>query len=450
MNEDYDVVIVGGGTAGVVAAIQAGRAGAKTLLVEKTGILGGTIVNGGVNFPGLFHAWGRQVIAGIGWELVTRSVVEAGGTLPDFADYARPHWKLQIRVNRFVYAALCDEAVIDAGVDILFHTMLAGVKPLTEGGGWQVIFCTKGGLTEQSTKVLIDATGDANAAAMAGFPLNHPEENQPATLSCLANGYDLADLDIDAINDAFYAEVQAGRLTYTDASWNTTAPQIDRWLRSRGSQANHIHHINARDSEGKTRLELESRKSLLRLYRFLRQQPGLERLAIDQLAPECGVRETATIQGKRTVTVDDYTSGHVWDDAICNSFYPIDLHKSSQVGLQCEPLVEGVVPTIPRGALLPAGSSNFLTAGRCIASDRLANSALRVQATCMATGQAAGAIAALSASTGIDPEELPIADVHMLLRKHGAMVPGNETGRVERTGAVDANQRARPVRYEAI
>ncbi len=423
MNEHHDVVVIGGGTAGVVAAVQAGRAGAKTLLVEKTGILGGTTTNGGVNFPGLFHAWGRQVIAGIGWELVTRCVAETGGTLPDFANYARPHWQLRIRVNRFVYAALCDEAVVDAGVDILFHTMLAGVEPQAEGRGWQVTLCTKSGPTERDVAVLIDTTGDANATAMAGFPIRIPDENQPATLSCQASGYDLADLDIDAINSAFDAEVRAGRLTYTDASWNADAPNIDRWLRSRGSQANHIHHINARDSEGKTRLELASRRSLLRLYRFLRQQPGLETLVIDQLAPECGVRETTTIQGKRAVTVEDYTSGRTWDDAVCYFFYPVDLHRSSGGGLQCEPLVEGVVPTIPRGALLPAESSNFLVAGRCIASDRLANSALRVQATCMATGQAAGAIAALSASTGVDPEELPIADVHQLLREHSAIVP---------------------------
>ena len=138
---------------------------------------------------------------------------------------------------------------------------------------------------------------------------------------------------------------------------------------------------------------------------------------------DVGVRETATIQGKCAVTVEDYTSGRIWDDAVCYSFYPVDLHRSSGGGLQCEPLVEGVVPTIPRGALLPADSSNFLVAGRCIASDRLANSALRVQATCMATGQAAGAIAALSASTGVDPDELPIADVHQLLREHSAIVP---------------------------
>ena len=270
--------------------------------------------------------------------------------------------------------------------------------------------------------LVIDTTGYANAA-LTGLPVHIPDENQPVTLSCQAIGYDPEDLDIDFINRAFDAEVKAGLLAYTDASWNTTSPNIGRWLENRGVSANHIHHINARNSEGKTRLELESRKSLLRLYRFLRQQDGLKNLVIEQISPECGVRETATIRGKRTVTVEDYQSGRIWDDAVCYSFYPIDLHKSSGGGLQMEPLADGVVPTLPRGALLPAGSSNFLVAGRCIASDRLANSALRVQATCMATGQAAGAMAALSASTGVDPAELPMADVYALLREHGAIVP---------------------------
>ncbi len=425
MNDQYDVVVIGGGTAGVVAAVQAGRAGARTLLVEKTGMLGGTTTVGGVNFPGLFHAWGRQVIAGIGWELVTRCVTQAGGTLPDFADYERPHWQLQIRVDRFVYTALCDETVVDAGVDILFHTMIADVKPQAEERGWQVTVCTKNGLTESGAAVLVDATGDANAAGTAGLPVSVPDENQPATLAYRASGYNVADLDIDGINRAFDAEVRTGRLAYTDVSWNTTGPDVGAWLQRGGSQANHIHDINARDSEGKTRLELASRASLLRLYRFLRRQPGLEELVIDQVSPECGVRETATIQGKATVTVEDYQSGRVWDDAVCHSFYPIDLHESSGTGLHKVMLAEGVVPTVPRGALLPAGSRNFIVAGRCISSDRLANSALRVQATCMATGQAAGAMAALSARGHLDPEALPMGEVHALLRQHGAIVPGD-------------------------
>lgn len=97
----YDVIVVGGGTAGVIAAIQAGRAGAHTLLVEKNGMPGGTLTVGGINYPGLFHAWTYQVIAGIGWELVERCVSESGDTLPDFTrQQAKDHWKEQIRVNR--------------------------------------------------------------------------------------------------------------------------------------------------------------------------------------------------------------------------------------------------------------------------------------------------------------------------------------------------------------
>ncbi len=444
MNVDghYDVIVIGGGTAGAIAAIQAGRAGAKTLLIEKTGMLGGTTTNGGVNFPGLFHAWGRQVIAGIGWELVSRSVAEAGDTLPDFTDYKRGHWLLQVRVNAFLYAALADETAVAAGVDLLFHAMPAALAEAPGGDGWDVTLCTKTGLTACRACVVIDATGDANAASLAGLPVVIPEEAQPATLSCLAGGYDTAQLDLESINRAFDAEVKAGRLAYTDADWNPTSANVGAWLGKRGANASHVHHINARDSAGKTRLELEARKRLLRLYRFLRRQPGLGELDIAHLAPECGVRETAIIRGKSTVTVADYCSGRLWDDAVCYSFYPIDLHTSDGGGLRFEALGEGVVPTVPRGALLPEGSRNFLVAGRCLSSDRLANSALRVQATCMATGQAAGAMAALSVSKGLDPEEVPVANVHELLREHGAIIPEQEINRCRTSRSSDACPRA--------
>ena len=424
--EELDVLVVGGGCAGITAAAQAGRAGSKVLLVEKTGMLGGTTTNGGVSFPGLFHAWGKQVIAGIGWELVIRCTKECGGILPDFSNYRRSHSQLQIPVSPFVFAALADELVVDSGVKLLFHSMVAGIEPTPSGVGWLVSICTKGGLETVRTKAVIDATGDANVASLAGFPLVIPDEVQPATLSCHAGGYDLTNLDIAALNRAFDEEVRAGRLVYTDVSWNTVGPDIGNWLFKHGNNANHIHQIAARDSQGRSRLERESRQRLLYLYRFLRRQPGLENLTIEFVSPECGVRETATIRGKCTVTVKDYCSGRIWDDAVCQAFYPVDLHQLQGGGLQCEPLAEGVVPTVPRGALLPIGSRYFLVAGRCLSSDRLANSALRVQATCMATGQAAGAMAALSARTGIDPEFLDMAEIRKMLRQHGAIIPNVE------------------------
>ncbi|MHB9025884.1 MAG: FAD-dependent oxidoreductase [Armatimonadota bacterium] len=421
-NPAFDVIVLGGGTAGVTAAIQAGRAGARTLLVEKTGMLGGTVTVGGVSHPAAFFAWGRQIIAGIGWELVERCLAESGSPhplSPEKIEWTRTH--AHIRVDRFLFAALCDEMTVNAGVEILFHTMIAGVAPAPDG--WAVTLCTKTGLETRTARVLIDCTGDANAVALAGFPLNVPDEVQPATLCCHAGGYDPEALDIDAINRAFDAAVQAGELDYTDVTWSAVAPNVGHWLRNRGENAGHIRGINAGDSAGKTQAEMAGRRALLRLYRFLRTQPGLENLRFDHIAPECGIRETATIVGKCTVTEADYLSGRVWDDAVCYAFYPLDLHTSTDKGTYSHPLPEGVVPTVPRGALLPAGSRNLLVAGRCLASDRLANSALRVQAPCMAMGQAAGAMAALAAQTGTEVESLPLADIHALLRAHGAIIP---------------------------
>ncbi|MEN6645212.1 MAG: FAD-dependent oxidoreductase [Armatimonadia bacterium] len=420
-NDAFDVIIIGAGTAGVVAAIQSARAGASTLLVEKTGMLGGTVTTGGVPNPGLFHAWHRQIIAGIGWELVLRTLAETGQAPPVPLCDPRRHSLDHVHVDRFLFAAICDEAVVESGAGLLLHTMVAAVAPA--GEGWTVTLCTKTGLTTRTARALIDCTGDANAVALAGLPLEVPEETQPATLSCHAGGYDVSALDTAALNEAMENAVQRGELQYTDSSWNTAQANVSKWLASGGENASHVHHINARDSEGKTKLELEARRALLRLYRFLRQQPGLERLRLEHMAPECGVRETVTIRGKKMITVGDYTSGRLWDDAVCYSYYPLDLHVSSGQGLDGEPLPEGVVPTIPRGAMLPEGSRNLLVAGRCLSSDRLANSALRVQATSMATGQAAGAMAALTTQTGTEVEALPMEAIHSLLAEHAAIVP---------------------------
>jgi hypothetical protein len=367
------------------------------------------------------------VIAGIGWELVTRCVAESGGTLPDFArQQAKDHWREQVRVNGALYAALCEETLVEAGVELLYHTMPARVGEHARGK--EVVLCTKSGLRRACTRALIDCTGDANVVSIAGYPVNRPAVPQPATLVCHLSGYDAAALDWPALRSAYDDAVRRGELEYTDTGWDT-ARFTGKWILQYGGSSNHIHGINAYDSEGKTQLEIAARRALLRTVRFLRRQPGLKDLRVDSLAPECGVRETATIAGKKTVTVEDYLSGKVWDDAVCYAFYPIDLHQAERAGLDCRPLEHGLVPTIPRGALLPEGSKNLLVAGRCLSSDRLANSALRVQASCMAMGQAAGAMATLAAARGLEVEALPITAIRELLSDHGAIVPGPEPAR---------------------
>ena len=424
MRPQYDVIVFGGGTAGTVAAIQAGRAGADTLLIEKNAMLGGTMTTNGINAPAHFFAWGQQVIGGIGWELVRRTLEETGQRVPS-PEFTRdnphpPHLTADIPV----FAALCDEAAVEAGVDLLFHAMPASVT--FENGAWTVVVCTKTGLQECCAKVLVDATGDANVVSLAGFDVTVPDVTQPATLQTRCAGYDAATLDYGAIRAACEKAIAAGELKTTDISWSGDGPEA--LLRRYGGNANHVRAPRAETSEGKSIAEVEARRVVMRMHRFFRQQPGLENFRVEGICTEAGIRETVTIKGKATVTGADYETGRRYDDAVCYAFYFIDEHLNDGMGTRVRFLEPNVLPTIPRGALLPAGSRFLIAAGRCIASDRDANSALRVQCPCMAMGQAVGVMAALSARTGLDPEDLPLADVHATLREHGAIVPGDIDG----------------------
>ncbi len=416
MKSTYDVIVTGGGTAGIMAAVQAGRAGADTLLVEKNGMLGGTMTVAGINYPAQYFACGRQIIGGIGWELLCKTYAETGEPLPNASSGEKRH----VRIDAAIFAALADEAVLAAGVDLLFHAMPAAAR--FEDGAWSVQVCTKTGLTSCRAKALVDATGDANVVELAGFDLVRPDIVQPATLTFGCSGYDAEALDYAALKAAADVAVAEGELLGTDVAWRDEGPR--GLLRKHGNNANHLRAPDAQTSEGRSKAEIEGRKALLRMYRFLRRQPGLENFRIDWVCPEAGIRETVTIKGKQTITVSEYESGKLYEDAVCYASYPIDEHLNDGKGINMRPLKPGVLPTIPRGALLPAESRFLLVAGRCLASDREANSALRVECPCMAMGQAAGAMAALSARTGLDPEALPIADVLDLLREHGAIVPG--------------------------
>lgn len=420
MHSRYDVIVIGGGPAGLIAAIQAGRAGASTLLVEKSGVLGGTTILNAVNFPGLFHAWGRQVIAGIGWELVSRSVAESGGQMPDFSAWReQPHFRLQVRVNRAVYATLADELVAGAGVTLTLHTLLAAVA--AEQGGWKVTLCGKEGLQEIHTRVLVDSSGDANAVSLAGLPVARNAALQPGTLVVRAAGYDLATLDLPRLEAAFIAAVADGRLQRSDLIG--AGNPVTQFLQWRGENSVHVLGVDGRTSAGRTIAEVRSRALILRLQRFFRTLPGLENFHYDFVATECGIRETCTIRGEAFVTTRDYLSGRTWPDAVCHSFYPIDVHQLDGHGIDTRPLQEGVVPTLPYGALLPRDSRNLIVAGRTASGDQEANSAYRIQASCMAMGQAAGAAAAIAATRGLELREVPLGDLHALLRQHGAIVP---------------------------
>lgn len=412
---ETDVLVIGGGTAGTIAALQAGRLGVRTVLVESGSQLGGTTTTGGVDFPGLFHAWGKQVIAGIGWELVKAAVDLGSAELPDFTKpTGRQHWRHQVRITGNLYAALAEEACVKAGVQLRYYESPSSVTATPTG--WRVRLMGKGTIVEVVTKQLIDCTGNASVVGLAGIDRLREKTRQPGTLIYRLGGYDVATIDMDAMQAKLVAARKSGVLKPTDINGSMAG-----FLGKGGESGNHIPGADSSTSETHTATNILGREALLRVLRFLKKEPAFALMTIERLQPEAGIRETFRIIGETQITHEDYVSGRVFADAVAHSFYPIDLHFEG--GVTPKHLNEGIVPTIPLRALIPKASKNLLVAGRCLSSDQLANSALRVQASCMAMGQAAGVTAALAARTGVTPLRVPLADIRGELTKHGAIVP---------------------------
>jgi len=410
-----DVLVVGGGTAGTIAAIQAARLGARTVLVEAGSQLGGTATTAGVDFPGLFHAWGRQIIAGVGWELVTATVKLNSDSLPDFtAPTGRQHWRHQVRLSGGLYAALAEEACLQAGVELRYYEFPLSIARARDG--WKGQGAGKGTRVEVRARQVVDATGNAAVIGLLGLPRRREAATQPGTLIYRLAGYRLEESILPTLDAKAREAVKEGRLLATDFNLN-----LRHFLAIGGESGMHVPKADSSTSEAHTRTNIRGRQSLLRMMRFLKPLPGFENLRIERLQPETAVRETYRIVGETTVSCDDYVSGRKFPDAVAYSFYPIDLHDEH--GVRPKPLFEGVVPTLPLGALIPKGSRNLVVAGRCVSSDRLANSALRVQASCMAMGQAAGAAAALAAAARSTPARVPLERLRRALVEHGAIVP---------------------------
>ena len=374
VTNEVDILVVGSGSAGTTAAIQAGRAGAKTLLMERNSQLGGTTTTGGVAYPGLFDAWGKQVISGIGWELVKESVELDGGKFPDFSKVPRVHHHNQIHINQFLYSILAEEKCQEAGVEIAYYEFPTALTQ-TENG-WQVDCMGFGTKRRVICKQIVDCTGGAEVVGLLGLERLRGEERQPGSY-------------LFKIGDPH----------------NPGSSQLRRL---------YVHGADSTNSRTVTLANLTGRKSILS-----RVRNSKERLM--HLQPETGFRESFRIIGDTVITVQDYTSGRHFEDAVSYAFYPVDLH--TRTGVKPKPLKRGIVPTVPLSSLIPKGSKNIIVAGRCISSDRLANSALRVQAACMGMGQAAGATATLAAQNKTTPSSVPLDKIHGLLREHNAIVP---------------------------
>jgi hypothetical protein len=404
-----DVTVIGGGTAGVFAAISAAKTGAKTILIEKNSRLGGTIINAGVNYPGLFYAWGKQIIDGPCFDAIKRTVALDGAKLPEISFKPKHHWHEQIRLNCFVYLNVLFDMLKESGVKVILNAMVSDA--IENDDGVNVYVTGKTGLFLINSKTVIDATGDANLTEILGYKTEKSEICQPATLINRLSGYEEGDYSENEIKEKMLNADLPSHVEFYNLTHYLSAHNISL----------HVPFNDADTSEGKTALEEKALNDILKIYKFYKSIRGLENLKVDYVANETGVRETNRIVGENVITADDYLSGKFYDDSVCYAFYPIDLHVLK--GIKQRFHEENVVSKIPYSALVPKDSKRLLVAGRCISSDALANSAIRVEAVCMATGQAVGCAAAICAKENLKVKDVSFKKLTKALENIGAIVP---------------------------
>ena len=390
----YDVVVCGLGSAGFTAAVAAARQGAKTAVLEKEFTPGGILTVGGNcaidQFNNPFKSGDKMVIKGIGLEFVKKLEELGFAEIPDmYAPYVH-HAQYSVKVNPVAAAKVMDDMLLSEGVDIYYSQPVVDVNVEQIDGEKHiksVVISTKQGLKTIQSKVFIDTTGDGDLSAFAG-----------------------ANFDAGDNNGTF----QPGTIRYYPAVIGNGDYVLDF-----GDNHNHVNKMDATDSDALTMANIAARRMLFEQMLNLKNQG---QNGIMASAPMVAQREGRRIKGITSMNVDDFVAGKVFEDSICYSFWFVDIHRENEPAL-IKYITSGVTPTIRYTSMLPKGFENLITAGRCVSSDRETNSALRVKASCMAMGQAAGTAAALSAIENISPTKIDIKALKQRLKDSGAVVP---------------------------
>ncbi len=441
-----DVLVVGGGVAGIAAAVCAARNGANVILAERDGCLGGTATVGLVGpFMSAFDPRGeKQVIKGFMDEFICRMVRKGGAIHPADCPGGNSYSAYRIRGHIGVtpfdpesFKETAEEFCEEAGVKVIYHMLLSGCD--SENGEIRsAYFMTKNGLYEIFAKSFIDASGDADLAYHAGAPLVYGDENGKTQVSSIFFLIDGVDRDkVTAFVEKHPEDTdQRGRYLEDVVAEHQKAGTFPCG-RSRVSAfegMNGIWRVNMTQYDGEvflvdpedvTKAEITCRKQIRPLMDFLREHvPGFEKIRLLQSANSLGIRESRRIVGDYCLSLEDMASGRFFEDGICTVGSAVDFHSSSKKDGSYDGaygLCGSKAAQIPYRALIPQKVNNLLAAGRCLSADQMAHSAVRVMPPCFAMGQAAGVAAAMAAKDQGDVRKINIAELRKELAREGVL-----------------------------
>jgi hypothetical protein len=412
------LVVTGAGPAGCAAAIAAARLGREVLLIERYGFPGGMATTALVHPWMTYYAGDRPIIAGVFAEVV--AALKTRGAYKDSEHFGNRHHCFDPEALKQVLL----EMLQASGVKLLFHTFVTGVK--TENRQiCSLLLASKSGLEEIAPQLVIDASGDGDIAAWAGAPYEkgRPEDGlmQPMTLHFRMAGVDWGKVPSrEEMNRLYVAAKASGEIDCPRENllwFDTTLPDQIHFNTTRVTQ------VDGTSKEDLTFAEIESRRQAKQIVAFLQKRvPGFKQAYLSQTGAQIGVRETRRIMGEYVLTGEDVLAGRKFPDGIALSSYPIDVHNPEGEGTVLKYLPPGEFYAIPYRCLVPQKIDNLLVAGRPISTTHEAHASTRVQVVCYATGQAAGAAAALAGKNNLAPRAVPAAEIQSALRKQGAIL----------------------------
>jgi hypothetical protein len=439
LDESYDVVVVGGGPAGCASAISAAREGAKTLLIEATGVLGG------MGTSGLVPAWACFAPTGGEEKAVYRGLAEtifkASKESTPFVDPKQMNWT---PINSEALKRIYDDMVTEAGAHVLFHTVLAGVDTDSAGAVTAIIVANKSGMTAYRAPVFVDCTGDADLAVWAGADSKKGDEAgvmQPATHCCV-----ISNVDLEAFKTGPFLHHSNPKSPGWDIAQDDEFPLIKDCAicvnvigpNTVGCNAHHMWRIDNTDPTSTTTGLLTGRKQIDQFHRALKKYlpDAFGDSYLVTTGSLLGIRETRRITGDYVLTFDDYKARRSFPDEVLRNCQMVDIHPSEAempeaIKNRHEPTEryhyeKGESHGIPYRCLTPKGLKNVLVAGRSISTDRIVQGSIRTMPVCLAMGEAAGIAAAMAATKAADVHAVDTDDLRTRLKAYGAYLPNEE------------------------